>query len=65
MTPPKLHNLQPINLLVVCEFEDELVNDAIDAYRPADEFQFCIGRVAKDEIVSVETRELSPPNASR
>jgi len=47
-------NAQPVKFTVMREFEDELINHAVDANRPADELQVCIGRVIEDEIVAVE-----------
>lgn len=42
----------------MCEFEDELVNDTIDAQCSADEFKLSVRRVVEDEVVLVEARQL-------
>jgi len=38
----------------VCEFEDELINHAIDANRATDKFEVSVCRVVEDEVVPVK-----------
>lgn len=47
------------------ELEDELVNDSIDAYRAADEFQLSVVGVVEDEVAAIELGKLRSSNASR
>jgi hypothetical protein len=46
------------------ETEDELINDAVDANRPADELQVCISRVVEDEVVPVEDAQIVSSDAT-
>lgn len=56
--------LQPVDLFVVSEAEDELVHDPIGANRAADQLQRCIIRIAVDEVVKVEVAQTRSSNAS-
>ena len=47
-------NVQPVEFPVVCEAEDELVDDAVDGYGSADQLEGGICRVVEDEVVPVE-----------
>lgn len=57
-------NLQPVQFTVVCEAEDEFINDAIDRDGPADKLQGGVRRVVKDKVVSVEIRQRSATHAT-
>ena len=48
----------------MCEFEDELVDYAVDAYRAAHELQIGICRVVEDEVVAVEDAKIVSPDAT-
>lgn len=48
----------------MCELVDKLINDSINPHSAADELELSILRIAKDEMVSVEVRELFPADAS-
>lgn len=48
----------------MCELEDELVNDTVDAQRPTDQFELGICRVIEDEVVLVKAGQLYPTNAT-
>lgn len=60
-----MKHLQPVNLPIVGELEDEFINYSVDSEGAADEFQVCIGGVVKDEIMAIETRQLLTANATR
>jgi hypothetical protein len=57
-------NLQPVELTVVREFEDELIDHAVDAYRSTHELQIGICGVVEDEVVSVEDAQIISPDAA-
>jgi hypothetical protein len=46
------------------EFEDELVDHAVDAYRSTDKLQVGIRRVVEDEVVSVEDAQIVSSDAA-
>jgi hypothetical protein len=46
--------LQPVQLAVVRELEDELINNTINANRSTGQLEVCISRVVEDEVASVE-----------
>lgn len=46
------------------ELEDEFINDTINPDGPADQLQFGIRRVAKDEAVAVEIGEFVASHAT-
>lgn len=46
--------LQPVYLCIMFEFEEEFVNDPVDADCAADQFQGRVCRVLPDEVVTVE-----------
>jgi hypothetical protein len=48
----------------VREFEDELINHAVDAYCPTNELQISVCRVVEDEVVSVEDAQIVSPDAA-
>jgi len=48
----------------MCEFEDELVDYAVDAYCAAHELQIGICRVVEDEVVAVEDAQIVSPDAA-
>lgn len=50
--------LHPVNHLVVSEFKNELVDDAIDANGSAGKLELGVGRIVKDEVVLVKVSEL-------
>ena len=56
--------LQPVDDLAVVEFEDELVNNAVDADGAAYELQRGALWVAEDEVVRVEIGQGFAANAS-
>lgn len=47
------------------ELVDELVDDAIDADRPAHEFKRCVSRVVEDEVVAIEFGQFASSNTAR
>lgn len=57
-------DLQPINLPIVREGEDEFVDDPVDADGAADELQLRIRGVAEDEVVAVEVGQLGAADAA-
>ena len=57
-------NPQPIELSIVCEFEDKLVNHTINADRAADKLEISICRIVEDEVVPIEDRQTAPPYAA-
>ena len=60
----KAGDLQPIELPVVCEFEDELINHTIDTNRAADQLEVGVCRVVEDEVVPIESGQTAPPYAT-
>ena len=46
------------------EFEDKLIDHAVDAYRAAHELQVSICRVVEDEVVAVEDAQIVSPDAT-
>ena len=46
------------------EFEDELVDHAVDAYRSTDKLQVGVRRVVEDEVVSVEDAQVVSSDAA-
>ena len=48
----------------MCELEDELVDYAINAHRPADELHLRISRIVEDEVVFIELRECLSTDAA-
>jgi hypothetical protein len=46
------------------EFEDKLINHAVDANRPADKLQVSVGRVVEDEVVAVEDAQIVSSDAT-
>jgi hypothetical protein len=57
-------NLQPVNLYVVCELEDELIHYSIDSGCSTDQFELGVLGIAEDEVVRVEIRQLLAADAS-
>lgn len=57
-------DLQPVDLLVVSETEDELVDNPVSANRATDQLEGCVIRVAVDEVVQIEVAQTCSPNAS-
>jgi hypothetical protein len=57
-------NVQPVDLFVVCETEDEFVDYAINANSSADEFKLSILRVVEYEVVTVEGRKCGSSNTA-
>ena len=57
-------NPQPVELSIVCEFEDKLVNHTINANCAADKLEISICRVVEDEVVPIEDRQTAPPYAA-
>ena len=55
---------QPIELSIMCKFEDELVNHTIDANRATDKLQISIRRIVEDEVVPIEDCQTAPPYAA-
>lgn len=55
---------QPVELTVMREFEDELVDHAVDAYCSTDKLQVGIRRVIEDEVVSVEDAQIISSDAA-
>ena len=55
---------QPIELSIVCEFEDKLVDHTIDANRATDKLEISICRIVEDEVVPIEDRQAAPPYAA-
>jgi hypothetical protein len=45
---------QPVNNFVVCKAENELVDNAINAHCPADEFQGSVFGVVEYKMVSIK-----------
>jgi hypothetical protein len=58
----QFEHLQPINLFVMCELENKLVTNPIDANGPAYKFKLSIVRIIPDEVVSIKVGEIRPPN---
>jgi hypothetical protein len=48
----------------MCKFEDELVDNSIDADSATYEFHICVIRIAKDEILAIEFSKLRSPDAT-
>jgi hypothetical protein len=48
----------------VREFEDELVDDAVDAYRSTHELQVGICGVVEDEVVAIEDTQVVSTDAA-
>ena len=57
-------NAQPVKFTVMREFEDELVDHAVDAYCSTDKLQVGIRRVIEDEVVSVEDAQIISSDAA-
>ena len=57
-------NVQPIELSIVCEFEDKLVDHTIDANRATDKLEISIRRIVEDEVVPIEDRQTATPYAA-
>lgn len=55
---------QPIELSIMCKFEDELVNHTIDANRATDKLEISICRIVEDEVVPVKGRQIAPSHAT-
>ena len=53
-----------IHLDVVCEREDELVDDLVVAHRPRDRRDLDVGRPLPDEVLSVEPAHVLEPDSS-
>lgn len=45
-------------------FKQEFINNAIDAHRPADQFQLDVVWVAEDEMVGVKPGQVGPTNST-
>lgn len=57
-------NVQPIELPIVCEFEDKFVNHTIDANRATDELEISVCGIVEDEVVPIKSRQAAPPYAT-
>lgn len=55
---------QPVKLSIMGEFENELVNHAIDAEGAAGELKLRVCRIVEDEVGAVKVRELGTANAA-
>ena len=51
---PPWHYLQPVNLLIMCELEDELVYYTINSNCTTNKLQLSVGRVVEDKVVPVK-----------
>ena len=61
----RAEDLHPRDFLIVCELEDEFVDDTIDTHRSADELQLGVSGVAEDEAVGIELGEGVATDAAR
>ena len=57
-------NLQPVNLDIMCERNDEFVTDSVDPNRPTHERKVHVRRVLGNEVVGVEVRQARSSNAA-
>ena len=55
---------QPVYDRIMCEFEDELIDHAIDADCTADKLQLRVLGVAEDKVVCVEVGEIFAADTS-
>jgi hypothetical protein len=56
--------LQPIDHLVMVQFENEFVHDAVYTDRPTDEIQACPFRICEHEMISIEICQSLTTNSS-
>ena len=57
--------VQPVNLFGMCEREDKLIDDTVDADGAADDFHRPVWRVLEYEVVTVEECQLVATNPAR
>lgn len=55
-TTQDIGRLHPRDLLVVCKFEDELIDYTIYTNSSANQIQFRVRRVIEDKVMSIEIR---------
>lgn len=55
---PPWHYLQPVNLLIMCKLEDELVYYTINANCTTNKLELGVGRVVEDKVVPVKVCQL-------
>lgn len=46
------------------ELENELINDAVNSFGSANQFQLCVRRIVEDEVMLVEMRQGLAANAA-
>lgn len=50
-------NIHPVNHLIMGKLENELIDDAVNAFSSTNQFQLGVRGVIKDKVVLVEMRE--------